>query len=157
MIFEVDGELLNIEGCMQKAIKWWNDYIETGVSPVFDEKLDKAYLDIIRATDATQDSELIDVCEKAFDIAETIKEIKKDSGIDALEKELKSLEASIKKEMTTKEIASCGNYKLSKKVSEKFQWQVYYLGMGHYVKMNKEFVKNLVDELRSLFDEMKNF
>ena len=40
-------------------------------------------------------------------------------------------------------------------MSEKFQWQVYYLGMGHYVKMNKEFVKNLVDELRSLFDEMK--
>lgn len=120
MIFEVDGELLNIEGCIQKAMTWWNYHIELGISPIFDEKLDKAYLDIIRATDATQDSKLVDVCTKAFDINEKIKEIKKDSGIDALEKELTSLEASIKKEMTTKEIASCGNYKLSKKVSEKF-------------------------------------
>ena len=120
MIFEVDGELLNIEGCIQKAMTWWNYHIELGISPIFDEKLDKEYLDIIRATDATQDSELVDVCTKAFDIAEKIKEIKKDSGIDTLEKELKSLEASIKKEMTTKDITNCGNYKLSKKVSEKF-------------------------------------
>lgn len=125
MIFEIDGELLNIEGCMQKATQWWNDHIETGISPSFDEKLDKEYLDMIRATDATQDSELLDVCSKAFNIAEQIKQLKKDSGIEALEKELKLLEASIKKEMQSQDITNCGNYKLSKKITQKFDEKLF--------------------------------
>lgn len=118
--FEIDGELLNIKGVMEKASKWWDDHILTGVSPEFDEKKDKEYLDIIRATDATKDNSLEDVCMKAFELSTTIANLKEDTGINALEKELKQLKDSIKNKMIELECANCGQYKLSKRVSMKF-------------------------------------
>ena len=36
-----NGELWDIERCMNYATEWWKTYIETGVSPVFDEVKDK--------------------------------------------------------------------------------------------------------------------
>lgn len=125
MLFEVNGEYLTIEGCMEYAQKWWDTYIETGESPEFDEKLDKEYLDIIRATDATQDNDLLDVCDRAFEISQEIKKIKSESGIDALEKELKQLETSIKSKMIEDDISSCGEYSLKKTVKEKFNEELF--------------------------------
>jgi predicted phage-related endonuclease len=121
MLFEVDGEYLNIEGCMQKATEWWNKYIETGISPEFDEKKDKEYLDIIRSTDATKDNELEDVCEQAIKLHQTIQELKVASGIDEMEKLLKKYETSIKSKMMDEDIATCGMYTLKKSVKEKFK------------------------------------
>lgn len=120
LVFEVNGEYLNIEGCMQYATEWWNKYIKTGISPTFDEKLDKEYLDIIRATDAVQDNDLLKVCDDAFKLAQEIKNAKLVNGIDEMEKRLKLLENSIKKEMIDKSIDNCGAYSLSHKVSFKF-------------------------------------
>lgn len=125
MLFNVNGEYLNIEGCMQYASDWWDKYIKTGISPIFDEKLDKEYLDIIRSTDATQDNDLIDVCTRAFELSETIKDIKEQAGINALEKELKLLETSIKNKMIEGDTASCGNYKLSVKQVVKFNEKLF--------------------------------
>lgn len=120
MLFEVDGEYLNIEGCMQKATQWWNDYIETGISPEFDEKKDKEYLDIIRSSDATQDNELEDVCATAFELHQKIQELKVSSGIDELEKQLKQYESSIKNKMIEEDISSCGMYNIRRSVKNKF-------------------------------------
>jgi predicted phage-related endonuclease len=120
MLFEVDGEYLNIEGCIQKASKWWDDYVLTGVSPEFDEVKDKEYLDIIRATDATKDNELDDVCDQAFALYKEIEELKVTSGLTAKEKQLKQLEESIKNKMIELDTPTCGNYKLSKTSKAKF-------------------------------------
>lgn len=120
MLFEVDGEYLTIQDCMQKASDWWDTYIETGVSPEFDEKADKEYLDIIRSTDATQDNELEVVCSRAFEIHQQIQELKVSSGIDELEKQLKQLESSIKNKMVEEDISSCGMYNLKRTVKNKF-------------------------------------
>lgn len=120
LIFDINGKYMNIEDCMQYATDWWNKYIVTGVSPEFDEKLDKEYLDIIRATDATQDNDLLKVCDDAFKLAQEIKEAKVVNGIDDMEKRLKLLETSIKKEMIDKQVDNCGAYTLSHKVSYKF-------------------------------------
>ena len=125
MLFEVDGQYLNIKDCMEYAKQWWDAYVETGISPDFDEKKDKEYLDIIRATDETKDSDLLDVCDKAFEIALKIDELKETSGINALEKQLKSLETSIRNKMLEDEISSCGKYKLSKKISNKFNEKLF--------------------------------
>jgi len=125
MVFDIDGELLNIEGCMQRASEWWDKYIETGISPEFDEKKDKEYLDIIRATDATKDSELEDVCKEAIDLVRTIEMLKEQTGITAMEKELKALETSIKNKMIEEDISTCGDYKLSKSVKEKFNEKLF--------------------------------
>ena len=125
MLFEVDGEYLNIQGCMEKAEEWWNKYIETGISPEFDEKKDKEYLDIIRATDVTKDNELEEVCENAFELAQTIKELKISSGIEDLEKQLKQMETSIKSKMMELELPSCGMYNLRKSVKAKFNEELF--------------------------------
>lgn len=125
MVFDINGELLNIEGCMKYASDWWDKYIETGISPKFDEKKDKEYLDIIRATDATKDNELDDVCGKAIDLARTIDMLKKDTGITDMEKELKALETSIKNKMIEEDILTCGDYKLSKSTKNKFNEKLF--------------------------------
>lgn len=125
LIFDVDGKLLNIEGCMEYASNWWDKYIETGVSPEFDEKKDKEYLDIIRASDATKDSALEDVCKEAIDLARTIDVLKQQTGITAMEKELKMLETSIKNKMMEEDISACGEYKLSKSTKNKFNEKLF--------------------------------
>ena len=120
MLFDINGEYLNIQDCMKRAEEWWNKYIETGISPTFNEKQDKEYLDIIRATDAVKDSSLSEVCLQAFKLAQEIKALKISSGIDDKEKELKLLEASIKQEMMDKDVTQCENYKLTPKVTYAF-------------------------------------
>ena len=125
LIFDINGELLNIEGCMERASEWWDKYIETGISPEFDEKKDKEYLDIIRATDAAKDSDLEDVCRQAYAIARDIANLKEEVGINSLEKELKSLETSIKNKMIEEDISACGDYKLSKSVKGKFNEKLF--------------------------------
>jgi predicted phage-related endonuclease len=120
MLFDINGKYLNIQDCMIKAEEWWNKYIETGISPTFDEKKDKEYLDIIRATDAVKDSSLSEVCLQAFKLAQEIKALKISSGIADKEKELKLLEASIKQEMMDKDVVQCENYKLTPKVTYSF-------------------------------------
>lgn len=120
MLFEVDGTYMTIKDCMDYAEEWWEKYIETGVSPEFDETKDKEYLDIIRSTDATKDNDLVDVCEKAFNLAQQIKQVKIDCGIEDMEKELKLLETSIKNKMIELDTSSCGNYTLSKTIKGKF-------------------------------------
>ena len=120
MLFGIDGEYLTIKDCMDRAEEWWNTYIKTGISPIFDEKKDKEYLDIIRATDATKDNDLVDVCLKAYELNQEIKQLKITSGIDELEKELKLLEGSIKQKMIDDNLTNCEKYKLSKRVSMTF-------------------------------------
>ncbi len=125
MLFEIDGQYLTIQECMQYAQEWWDAYIDSGVSPEFDETLDKEYLDIIRATDAVKDNDLIDVCTRAYKLAQDIKELKETTGLNDLEKELKQLETSIKKEMIDIQATSCGGYKLKKAVKLKFDEKLF--------------------------------
>ena len=125
MIFEIDGEYYNIEGCMELAKEWWNNYVMTGTSPSFNEEKDKEYLKLIRATDAAKDNDLYDVCEDAISLALKIDELKEKSGITALEKRLKLLETSIKNKMIDSNISNCGSYKLTKKVTNKFNEKLF--------------------------------
>ena len=120
-----DGSLITFDEAIEYCENWWKKYIETGISPEFDEKKDKEYLDIIRASKPINDNSLEDLCDRAKELAEEIEELKTNSGISSKEKELKILEDSIKQglmeslqEGETK--ASCKQYKLSGTVSNKF-------------------------------------
>lgn len=121
LIFEVNGEYLNIEGCIEYGNNWWKTYIESGISPEFDETKDKEYLDIIRSSDVTKDTPLLKACEEAFELSRAIKQAKVDNSIDEMEKRLKSLENSIKQEMIDSDTVMCGNYKLNKQVKKSFR------------------------------------
>lgn len=120
ILIPINGKYLNIEECMQYATEWWNQYITTGISPEFDEKLDKDYLDIIRASKPCEDNELIDVCDEAIKLAKEIKELEVSSGLKAKQDLLKTLETSIKETMIELKINQSGKYKLSEKKKIKF-------------------------------------
>ena len=120
IVIPINGKYLNIEECMQYANEWWKTYIETGTSPEFDEKKDKDYLDIIRASKPCEDNELIDVCEEAIKLAKEIKELEVSSGLKAKQDLLKTLEASIKQTMIEQKLNKSGKYKLSEKKKLKF-------------------------------------
>lgn len=120
-----NGEIITFEQAIEYCEEWWKEYVETGISPKFDEKLDKQYLDIIRTSQPINDNSLEEMCEKALNLEEELETLKKEYKINELEKELKVLEENIKKAMIdslqdgeTK--TSCGGYQLSGSVSKKF-------------------------------------
>jgi predicted phage-related endonuclease len=120
-----NGELITFEEAIKYCEDWWNKYIETGISPEFDEKKDKEYLDIIRTSEPINDSSLEDLCDRAKELVNEINLLKENSGITSKEKELKILEDNIKKglmdnlkEGETK--ISCKQYSLNGTVSVKF-------------------------------------
>lgn len=120
-----NGEIITFDQAIEYCEKWWEDHIETGISPEFDEKLDKEYLDIIRTSKPINDNSLEDLCEKAIQLEDQLNELKETYNINELEKELKTLQDNIKQGLIdslqdgeTK--TSCGSYKLSGSVTKKF-------------------------------------
>lgn len=120
ILIPINGEYLNIEEIMEFGKKWWNEYIETGVSPEFDEKADKEYLDMIRASKPCEDNDLLDVCEEAIKVAQEIKELEVSSGLKAKQDLLKTLESSIKEKMIELKEDKVGKYTLKSIKKKKF-------------------------------------
>lgn len=125
IVIELNGEYLSIDETLEKAKELWKTYIETGISPEFDEKLDKQYLDIIRTSQPINDTALEDLCDRASEIEDEISRLYSESGIESLEKELKTIKENIKKGLMDSlkdgELkASCKQYKLSGTISKKF-------------------------------------
>ena len=120
MFFEIDGEYLDIVGCMEKAKNIWDQYVLTGISPEFDEVKDKEYLDILRKSKPANDNTLESICEEAIKLAVTIEKVKVSSGLDAMEKELKVLKDSIKETMIEKDVDHCGRYTLKRNTKKVF-------------------------------------
>ena len=112
IVVELNGEYLSFEELYQKAFDFWNRYVVTGISPEFDEKRDKEYLDIIRASKPTEDNDLITVCAEAINLAKEIKELEITSGLKAKQDELKVLEKCIKDKMINENIEVCDKYSL---------------------------------------------
>ncbi len=125
MVFEINGKLLSIDEVLDLAKDWWNKYIETGISPEFDEKKDKEYLDVIRTSKPANDNDLDTLCNAARLLEEEINRIKLENGLESKEKELKSIIDGIKETMIdmlkdgeTK--MTYKQYKLSGSVNNKF-------------------------------------
>lgn len=125
IVIEIDGEYLSIDEVLERARDFWQKYIETGISPEFDETKDKQYLDIIRTSKPLNDNSLEDLCDRAKELVDEINVLKENSGLNSKEKELKILEESIKQglmnnlqEGETK--ISCKQYSLNGSAKEKF-------------------------------------
>lgn len=120
ILIPIGDKYLNIEECIEYAKQWWENYIEKGISPEFDEVKDKEYLDIIRASKPCEDNDLIDVCEEAITLAKEISKLEETSGLKAKKELLKKLEDNIKDKMLEQELSTIGKYKLSKSVKNVF-------------------------------------
>ena len=72
-----DGFLYTIEELMEIVNEWYDAYVETGVSPAFDEVKDAEYLEILRTTHPEYDhgtDELIQELHHLEHQAETLKQ-----------------------------------------------------------------------------------
>ena len=125
IVVEVKGKLLTFQEVIDYCETWWHTYIDTGISPEFDEKKDKEYLDIIRTSSPAKDNDLDTLCNHAKELKKKISDIITTNGLDSLEKELKTIENAIKEKMIdnlqqgeTK--MSYRQYKLSGSISTKF-------------------------------------
>ncbi len=92
--FKLSERYPDFEDKVNQVLQWHKDYVETGHSPVPDEKVDKEYLTALR-TAHPQSDELTDLTNRAFEIKTFIDTLTKD-----LTKELKALETKIKEEMS---------------------------------------------------------
>ena len=133
-----DISLGGIEDAVAYCEKWWETYVESGISPEFDEKRDKEYLDIIRASQPCEDNELEDVCEQAITLYKEIKQVEETSGLNRLNNELKILEKNIKIKMIEKDIFACGKYTLKRTSKEKFNEKSF---KEQYGKLYDQFVE----------------
>lgn len=120
-----DGKIISFEEGIEYCKKWWHDYIETGISPEFDEKVDKEYLDIIRTANPGNDNDLDDLCDSAKLLTNELNELKEKYKIDEKEKELKNITDTIKNKLLdllddNETKISYKQYKLSGSVSNKF-------------------------------------
>lgn len=146
IIIELDGEYLSIDDLFEKAKEFWTKYIETGISPEFDETKDKKYLDIIRTSQPINDNSLEDLCDRAKELEDEIENLKENSSLNSKEKELKIIEDNIKKVLMdslengeTK--TSCKQYKLSGTTSQKFNEKLF---KEKYPKKYEEFLENKI-------------
>ena len=120
LFFEIDGEYYGIDDCMRKAEEFWNDYVLTGISPEFDEKLDKDYLDIIRSSKPSNDNDLSTLCLEGIRLAKEINDLKVTSGLSVKEKELKTIEKAIKEVMLNSNLDCCEGYTLKRNSKQVF-------------------------------------
>ncbi len=95
--FEVDGK--SIDDLMREAEEFYNVHVLTGISPVFDEKLDKEYLDILRTKTPENDHELEELVEQLSTVNSQISEYESDEAYANLKKLKKTLETSVKNGM----------------------------------------------------------
>lgn len=114
------GEYGTVELAIEYCENWWKNHIETGISPEFDEELDKEYLAILRKKQPAQDTELNALCTQAIETAKEIKRLTELSGIDLLEKDLKTLEKAIKETMINSNLDIAGQYQLKRNTKQTF-------------------------------------
>lgn len=99
---EWKNELYTIADLMGIAMEWYKAYVDSGISPEFDEEKDEEYLKILRLNKPSEDLTLDAMTTRALQIQARIEELTRANGIDDLEKELKNLKESIKQQLMNK-------------------------------------------------------
>lgn len=125
VMVEVNGQYMSFQEIIEYCENWWKEHIETGISPTFDEKQDKEYLNILRTSNPVNDNSLDELCDYAKKLSDELDELKTSTGIDSKEKELKNIKESIKEKLMgmlkkNETKITYKQYKLNGTISEKF-------------------------------------
>lgn len=81
------------------AEEWWDYYVLQGQSPEFDEKRDADILKELRKTEPVEAEDLSAKIKAVMRLTEDLDTIKRECGIDGLEKQIKVLKDDIKEEL----------------------------------------------------------
>ena len=80
---------------VKPALKWWKDHVETGISPVYDEKKDADILKALRTNNLSPESDITAIVKEAEELKEKLD--KAAANIAADEKRYKTLTDMLKK------------------------------------------------------------
>lgn len=88
------------ETYVKPALKWWEDHVESGISPEFDEKKDAEILKVLRKnTVEPSDKDITKLMSEADKLQEAID--KAEAKLEEKKKRLKEIDDQVKKYMTT--------------------------------------------------------
>ena len=82
---------------VKPALKWWKDYVESGISPAFDERKDAEILKALRTNNLSPETDLAALVKEAEDLKDTMERILAHEGIPDMEKRYKVVTDMIKK------------------------------------------------------------
>ena len=82
---------------VKPALKWWKDYVESGISPAFDERKDAEILKALRTNNLSPETDMAALVKEAEDLKDTMERILAHEGIPDMEKRYKVVTDIIKK------------------------------------------------------------
>ena len=82
---------------VKPALKWWKDYVESGISPAFDERKDAEILKALRTNNLSPETDMVALVKEAEDLKDTMERILAHEGIPDMEKRYKVVTDMIKK------------------------------------------------------------
>lgn len=82
---------------VKPALKWWKDFVESGISPAFDERKDAEILKALRTNNLSPETDMAALVKEAEDLKDTMERILVHEGIPDMEKRYKVLTDMIKK------------------------------------------------------------
>ena len=115
--FKVSERYPNFNELIAQAIEWWETYVESGVSPKYDEKLDADILKALRTNSIAPELGEEDIYKEANRLVKEIQEV--ELSIKPKQDRLKILQEEIKKQLTSQ--FRDGDTKVSSQV-DNFQW-----------------------------------
>ncbi len=92
--FKVSEKYPDFEELISKVEKWWLDYVDTGISPPFDEKKDAEILKALRTNNLTPTSNIDDLIKEAELLKKELDDVNK--SISDKEKRLKNIKNQLK-------------------------------------------------------------
>lgn len=98
--FKISERYPKFKKIIEQAKEWWATYVESGISPKFDEKADEEILKALKTNSVAPDMGEEDIFEEANRLVKEIEEYKK--GIKPQEDRLKVLQEAIKENMSEK-------------------------------------------------------
>ncbi|MDR1755229.1 MAG: YqaJ viral recombinase family protein [Eubacterium sp.] len=93
--FKVSQEYPNFSEMVEQAVEWWRTHVESGISPIFDEKKDADILKELRTNSLSPDTDVTTLIAEAEEL-KTILD-KAHSGIEETEQRYKSVSEMLKK------------------------------------------------------------
>jgi predicted phage-related endonuclease len=82
---------------VKPALKWWKDFVESGISPAFDERKDAEILKALRTNNLSPETDMAALVKEAEDLKDTMERILVHEGIPDMEKRYKVVTDMIKK------------------------------------------------------------
>lgn len=82
---------------VKPALKWWKNFVESGISPAFDERKDAEILKALRTNNLSPETDMAALVKEAEDLKDTMERILAHEGIPDMEKRYKAVTDMIKK------------------------------------------------------------